>query len=146
MGYRYVEIRNHMADRFFSFIHDPHRRPQKWSPSQTLLEMAIRCGQLDATRFLSHAHCEATSLTADDLIGPMFQGTRVGDISGQVYDVTINRDAACAEAARLAYHLSRNRYQVLIVQMSDWWSRPEQKARNVTCALTVKWAGLVDTI
>ena len=106
-----------------------HLRSPKWRAGQTLLEMAIRCGQLDATRYLANAHCEATGLTASDLTGPMFQETIDYD---SVYDleehdtpmtVTINRDVGAAEAARLAYHLCRHRYQIVIVQMARWWSR-----------------------
>ena len=44
-------------------------------PKQTLLGMAICCGQLDATRYLTDAHCEATGLTAGDLTGPIFHST-----------------------------------------------------------------------
>ena len=70
-------------------------------PKQTLLGMAICCGQLDATRYLTDAHCEATGLTAGDLTGPIFQSTPTGKLP-------INRSVGAAAAARLAYHLFRH--------------------------------------
>ncbi|OLQ13014.1 hypothetical protein AK812_SmicGene3012 [Symbiodinium microadriaticum] len=113
---------------FFATLLDAHAyglaRPMKWRAGQTLLEMAIRCGQLDATRYLTNAHCEATGLTASDLTGPMFQGTADREVRDDMpITVTINRDVGAAEAARLAYHLCRHRYQIVIVQMAGWWSR-----------------------
>ena len=69
----------------------------------------------------------------------MFQGTHIGRSTGRPHEATINRDVAAAEAARLAYHLCRHRYQVVIVQMAGWWSR--QAGR-----LDVAWRGVVDHI
>jgi len=138
-----IFIRNGMCKSFVGALSDETRLP-KWRTAQTVLEMAIRCGQLDVTRYLTRAHCEATSLTADDLTGPMFQGSIVGTHSNDVHEVTINRNAACAEAARLAYHFSRNRYQLLVVQMSGWWSRLERNTH--TRAVVVKWPAMVNHI
>jgi len=68
----------------------------------------------------------------------------LGRNSNQWYEVTINGNAACAEAARLAYHFSRNRYQLLIVQMSGWWLRLKRNAH--TRAIVVKWPSVVNHI
>ena len=114
-------------------------RPLKWRAGQTLLEMAIRCGQLDATRYLTQAHCEATGLTSSDLEGPMFRSTQVGTSTNLLHEATINRNVPVAEAARLAYHLCRHRYQVLIVQMAGWWSHKDGK-------ICVAWRRVVDHI
>ncbi|CAE7728355.1 unnamed protein product [Symbiodinium sp. CCMP2456] len=46
-------------------------------------------------------------------------------------EITINGNVRAAEAARLAYHLCRHRYQVVIVQLMRWWSR---KGRRVPVA------------
>ena len=115
---RSYAIRNSMQTFFFvpllpslecECLQLPQKRPLKWRAGQTLLEMAIRCGQLDATRYLTHAHCEATGLTASDLAGPMFHQQFVED--DWIRNTTINRSVGAAEAARLAYHLCRHRYQ-----------------------------------
>ena len=65
--HRYHGFRDSMVYYCFDSLISGSSRPWKWRAGQTLLEMAIRCGQLDATRCLSHAHCEATGLTASDL-------------------------------------------------------------------------------
>mmetsp|Transcript_61397 Transcript_61397/g.155078 ORF Transcript_61397/g.155078 Transcript_61397/m.155078 type:complete len:732 (+) Transcript_61397:41-2236(+) len=96
-------------------------RMEKWRDGQTLLQMAILCGQLDATKYLCEACCEATSLSSSDLSTPWFVEDHPGpDERRYVY---VNENAKCPEAARLAYHVSKSRYQLVIFQMAGWWSR-----------------------
>ena len=79
-------------------------RPLKWRAGQTLLETAIRCGQLDATCFLTQAHCEATGLTASDLEGPMFRSTHVGRSTNLPHETTIKRTSQWQK--RLDWHIT----------------------------------------
>ncbi|CAE7610968.1 unnamed protein product [Symbiodinium sp. CCMP2592] len=145
MHRRFHKCRNTMLCQYFrSVFHllergDPTARPMKWRDGQTLLEMTIRCGQLDATEYLIHAHCEATGLMAGDLTGPMFRETFATHLTGQSGERTINRNVRAAEAARLAYHLCRHRYQVVIVQLTRWWSRRGGK-------VCVDFSGVIDHI
>merc|ERR1712032_1292945 len=73
----------------------------------------------------------------------MLQATAASDYRRDY--ITLNRNSACAEAARLAYHFSRNRYQVLIVQMTGWWSRLERNAL-ARHDVIVKFASVVNHI
>ncbi|CAE7612960.1 unnamed protein product [Symbiodinium sp. CCMP2456] len=112
---------------------------------RTLLEMSIRCGQFDATRLLIRAGCDASSLLASELEGPLFRNIRDEErkypwrYTGDCYDVTINGDVASAEVARVAYHLCRHRHQVVLVQLTGWWSRHG-------AGVHVLWSRVIDHI
>ena len=114
-------------------------RPQKWRHGRTLLEMAIRCGQLEETELLVRADCEASLLTASDLEEPLFHGEWEGSLPGTFYEVTINKTGGSAEAARLAYHLCRHRHQIVLVQWTGWWSCRSEGVR-------VAWSWVIDHI
>ena len=51
--------------------------PGKWRSGQTLLNLAIHCGQFDAVRYLCKQNCEALCLTSADLCESMYDFTFV---------------------------------------------------------------------
>jgi len=55
--HRCEEIRRHMRSHLCRFLDGP--RPPKWRTAQTLLDMAIRCGQLDVTRYVLGAKLQS---------------------------------------------------------------------------------------
>ena len=137
--YRYFEIRLFLKGVYADLKHAMEQGPMtSWRDGQTLLEMSIRCGQLDATKLLVRAHCETSSLVASDLEGPLFHDMRQTE-NGDFFPVTINHNVAPAEAARLAYHLCRHNHQVVLVQLTGWWSR--------NCGgVRVLWSRVIDHI
>ena len=144
LQFKFLDIRRYLKEILHDLQFVKKRRPR---PLQTLLEMAIRCGQLDATKLLIQAHCEASSLTASDLEEPFYlelwESDSYIDPDGieqhNLYEVAVNKNVQSAEAARLAYHLCRHRHQVVLVQWTGWWSRHSSRVR-------VAWRSVVDHI
>eukprot|EP00930_Biecheleria_cincta_P072892 TRINITY_DN60232_c0_g1_i1.p1 TRINITY_DN60232_c0_g1~~TRINITY_DN60232_c0_g1_i1.p1 ORF type:complete len:751 (-),score=107.29 TRINITY_DN60232_c0_g1_i1:392-2644(-) len=114
---------------------------EKWRPGQTLLEVAINCGQKEIVTPLINLNIEATNLTSKQL-QTCFLDEVEAWIMYPVY-VSINAKSSSLEAGRAAFRKSRWQYHVLIMQIASWWQR---EPGGTGARVLVQHRNLIDVI
>jgi hypothetical protein len=97
----------------------------KWRQGQTLLELAINCGQREIVRSLIGLKVEANNLTSEELKASFLEEWEMAeeaDESGPL-TISINAEMSSLEAALVAFQGSRFQYNLLIMQMTSWRRR-----------------------
>lgn len=112
----------------------------KWRPDQTLLEIAINCGQTEILTTLIDLKVEATNLTSQELHSCFLETVEI-DVFG--LNCSINNGLSSLAAGRLAFQRSRFQHHFLIMQMACWWQRCHHRAKS---RVLVQHCMLIDAI